>query len=242
MRDDLRPHLVPDASAHTALPRLIKRYLDRVLPPDARAASQVLITQTGEMSNKPGARPMRFTAVEHFAVHRVAFSWEARFVIARLLSFHVVDRYDNGRGALTVRALRFPVQTEAGPDIALGEAYRYLAELPWVPHAMAANRELVWSEVDERSVEVSTAVGGKRPTVRLEFDDAGDIVRCAADRRPGTVGGRAVSARWGGNLGGYETLGGIRMPSQGEVYWELPEGRFTYWRGEVTSARALPEP
>ena len=30
-------------------------------------------------------------------------------------------------------------------------------------------------------------------------------------------------------------LGGVRLPRDGEVRWELPEGPFTYWRGRVTS-------
>jgi hypothetical protein len=51
-----------------------------------------------------------------------------------------------------------------------------------------------------------------------------------------------VPTPWGGEFGAYETLGGIRMPTRAEVYWELSEGRFVYWRGEVTSAQALDEP
>jgi hypothetical protein len=38
------------------------------------------------------------------------------------------------------------------------------------------------------------------------------------------------------------TLSGMRMPTRGEVYWQLPEGRFVYWRSELTSAQALEAP
>ena len=34
----------------------------------------------------------------------------------------------------------------------------------------------------------------------------------------------------------------MRMPTRGEIAWELPEGRFVYWGGEITSAQALDEP
>ena len=40
----------------------------------------------------------------------------------------------------------------------------------------------------------------------------------------------------------YRELGGMRMPTLAEVYWDLPEGRHTYWRGEVVSAVALEAP
>jgi len=89
------------------------------------------------MFRRPGAQAMRFTATERFAVERVAFSWKARFPIAPLVSVKVLDGYAHGSGMLRVRALGFPVQTRSGRDIDAGEAYRYLAELPWVPHAMA---------------------------------------------------------------------------------------------------------
>ena len=39
---------------------------------------------------------------------------------------------------------------------------------------------------------------------------------------------------WGGTFTGHKELGGLWVPAQSEVYWELPEGRFVYWRGEVT--------
>ena len=32
------------------------------------------------------------------------------------------------------------------------------------------------------------------------------------------------------------------MPASADVYWELPEGRFVYWSGTVTSAVALEQP
>jgi hypothetical protein len=224
------------------LPTLVRRYLDRVLPSGVPSVKQVLVTQTGEMFKRPGARAMRFSAIERFAVDRVAFSWEARFPIAPLVSLKVLDGYARSHGTLRVRALGLPVQTQSGPEIDIGEAYRYLAELPWMPHAIATNPELDWRDVDSRTMEVSTAVADARPSVSFEFDDAGDIVRCFAEARPRDVDGGSVATGWGGDLSEYRTFGGIRMPRRGEVYWQLPEGRFVYWRGEITSAQALMEP
>lgn len=231
-----------DADRCIRLPELVQRYLERALAAGANRAQQVLITQTGEMFRKPRARALHFTATERFAVDRIAFSWEARFPIAPLISLEVHDGYEHGRGVLRVRALGLPVQTQSGRDVDVGEVYRYLAELPWAPQAMAQNPALDWREVDERIVEVTVKLDDEQPRVRFEFDDAGEIVRCVADSRPGTVMGRSLSAPWGGDFSEYKTLGGIRMPTRGEVYWELPQRRFVYWRGEISSAHALAEP
>jgi hypothetical protein len=114
---------------------------------------------------------------------------------------------------------------------------RYLAELPWVPFAMEANRELSWRQLDDDEVEVSTLVGGGAVSVRLAFGESG-LVRKASAIRPRVAGGAFVETPWVGEFGDYVELGGIRVPGMAEVRWELPEGPFIYWRGEVASLEA----
>ena len=112
---------------------------------------------------------------------------------------------------------------------------RYLSELPWVPHALEANRQLEWREVDPLAVEVAARIGTRRIAVRLEFDAAGDIVGTFAAARPRREGKTSVPTPWGGRFSDYRELGGIRVPTRAEVRWELPDGPFTYWRGTITS-------
>jgi hypothetical protein len=197
----------------------------------------VRIVQRGEMWTSPGAKPRRFRADQRFAVDSVAFSWQARFRILGPLALKVVDEYAAGEGSLRVRLLGRTLQHEHDRTVALGEAYRYLAELPWVPYAMAANAELEWRALDVSSVEVATRVLDERVALHIEFDQRGDVTQIAARSRPRLVEGRVEAAPWGGAFGEYEVLGGMRMPTQGEVWWDLPAGRFVYWRGRVTDAR-----
>jgi hypothetical protein len=136
------------------------------------------------MRQRPGGRAMRFSAAEELAVGRIAFSWRARFPLA----IRVFDGYSGGRGKLEARVLGVPVMRQRGLDIAVGEAFRYLAELPLVPWAMEHNAELEWRELNDYSVEVAARVGGRRLAVTVEFDAAGDIVRAGCDTRPRKVG------------------------------------------------------
>ncbi len=183
------------------------------------------------MWQKPGGRGLPFTAVEEFAAEVVAFVWRARFPLVRVL-----DRYANEEGLLEVRLLGLvPVARVRGPDVDEGEALRYLAELPWVPYTMAANRELEWRELADRLVEVTTRVRSARAALRLEFDTAGDFVGVAADARPRREGKQIVRRPWAGSFGDYAAVGGVRIPTSGEVRWDLPEGPFTYWRGTITA-------
>jgi hypothetical protein len=102
-----------------------------------------------------------------------------------------------------------------------------------VPPAILANPELEWRQLDDSSVEVTTRTLGKPLSVWLQFDDAGEIVQTAAER-PRIVAGGAIT-RWIGTYRDYAELGGMRVPTRGEVRWELPEGPFTYWRGTVNA-------
>jgi hypothetical protein len=218
------------------LPALVGRYLERALPGGAALPRQVQIGQVGEMWQKQGGRPLRFEAVETLAVAEVAFSWRARFPIAPLVWLRVVDQYAAGEGLLEARLWgRVPVMAKRGGQMDSGEALRYLAELPLVPQAILANRQLAWQEVDAQTVEVATRVGAARVAARLLFDANGDIVASGADARPRVEGKRIVPRPWSGSFGEYAIVGGIRIPTRGEVRWELPNGPFTYWRGTVTS-------
>ena len=190
------------------------------------------------MWRKPGAKPLRFQATEDFAIDEVAFAWRARFQLLGPLALEVVDELGGGAGRLRVKLLGVPLQTETGPEIAVGQAMRYLAELAWVPQAIAGNRELEWRQTGERQLEVATQVGPARAVVELELDEAGNIVRAAGMRPRRGDGGEFEPTPWGGDFSGHTRFGEVRVPAAAETWWDLPEGRFVYWRGRVAEVDA----
>lgn len=216
-----------------ALPELAQRYVERVLGNASSAPERVQITQTGEMWQKPGARALRFTAEQWLAVGRIAFEWRARFPIAPLLWLEVVDGYDGDRGRLEGRLWgKLRVMRRHGPEVDRGQAMRYLSELPWVPYAIAGNAALRLREIADDRLEVSAVVHGARAAVNLDFDAGGDVIGMRADARPYMPG---VEHAWGGRFWAHAEVGGVRIPTRAEAWWELPEGRFTYWRGHITA-------
>ena len=219
----------------SSLPAPVRRYLARVLPnrPGSENARAVRLRQTGEMMLRPGVRPRRFTATEELAADRVEFSWRARFPMLGPLTMRVTDAYAAGEGLLEVRVLGLPVQRKRGPQLAQGEAFRYLAELAWAPQAILANPELEWSELDDRAAEVATHAGGRRIALRLTFNAAQEIAQTEALRPRIEAGGTPTT--WIGTYHDYRAFGPMIAPARGEVRWELPDGPFTYWRGTISS-------
>lgn len=194
---------------------------------------RVKIEQRGEMTLKQGAAPRKFSAVETFAADAVAFSWKARFPLIGPVALRVSDSYDGSNGGLDVRLLGLPVQRKRGPEMAEGEVLRYLAEIPWVPHAIIANSQLQWRELDERRIEVATDALDKRIALQLAFDEHGYLTGTRADR-PRAEAANAITP-WIGTYSDYREFSGVLIPTRGEVAWELSTGRFAYWRGEITS-------
>jgi hypothetical protein len=216
------------------LPDAVRRYVERNVGRDDKVPLRVRLSQVGEMQLKPG-RWLPFEASQEISVERVELTWRARFRVVPLVSLGVVDWYRDGEGGLEGRLCGvIPIVRGRGPGFAKGEAMRYLAELPWAPHAIRANRNLEWRELEADAVEVATNVGSERPAVRLYFDATGDVTRASADARPRMVGKRVVDTPFAGRFGNYEVAGGIRVPTTAEVSWELSEGPFTYFRGRLT--------
>ena len=151
----------------------------------------------------------------------------------------VVDAFVAGHGVLEARlAATLKVAGGEGPEYDRGELMRWLSELPIHPDAILNATELVWEQIDARTVSVTASSSNGPATLRFGFDESGDIVSMVADDRPMDRGGVAVPTVWRGLYAQYRQFGPYRIPSWGEVGWELPEGLFTYWKGELTSYAA----
>jgi hypothetical protein len=186
------------------------------------------------MRLSPRAAWKPFTAHQHFDAERTFFDWRARMRFAGPLCMHVTDRFEAARGGLVVKMLGIPVVRSQGPELDEGELMRYLAELPWNPAAMVLNPALQWTQLDDRTLEVRCDEGSVQATVQLELDAQGDIISARANR-PRSVGKRSVRTPWGGTFADYEWIGGIRIPTRVEVRWDLPEGPFHWFRGEISA-------
>jgi hypothetical protein len=195
----------------------------------------VLAQQTAEMKTGLDQPFIAVKATQLSGTRDPGFVWEATATMMLVVPVRVVDAHAAGKGWLEVRiAGAIPMAKATGPDSDKGEVMRFLSELAWNPDAILNAGALKWRQIDERTVEVSIETSAGLAAVRQLFDENGDIVGIEADDRPYLVDGMPVPTRWVGRFRDYVIFGAYRLPSSGEVAWELPEGEFVYYRGTIT--------
>ncbi|BDG02151.1 DUF6920 family protein [Anaeromyxobacter oryzae] len=208
--------------------------------PDVVASARgVRLSQRGELVLSPGARPIRFTAEQTIDALRSAFRWVATVRLGPLTLMTATDAYEDGRGSLVVRALGLvPVMKGAGADFDRGELQRYLGEVPCCPPALVLHPTLEWSAIGADTARLRDRADPGGATVDLALDEARGAVTCRADR-PRAVGKGTVTTPWEAVSDVPHEWSGMRVPTRIEVAWQLPEGRFTYFRAEITALEVV---
>jgi len=112
-----------------------------------------------------------------------------------------------------------------------------LAEAAWYPTALLPSQGVQWQAVEDFSAKATLKDGETALTLLFRFDENGLIESVRAEERGRTVAGIAIPTPWEVQWKNYERRDGMRIPTEGEVAWLLPEGAKPYFRGRITSLR-----
>lgn len=218
------------------LPALVVGYALRAGAEPGAAPRIARFNQRVEMRLTPGGPFAAMRAWQVVALGRAGFLWEARQDLGPLTRLRVLDAFVEGEGHLEARIFgSIPVARAGGAGIALGEAYRYLAELPWVPDAMIGNPDLIWRDAGPDRVEVRLETRQGPAHAVFSFDAEGDIVAVTAKGRPVRgPDGRMAPRDWFGRFSDYARLGPRRLPRRAEVGYEDGE---VWFRAEIADYR-----
>ncbi len=198
------------------------------------------LRQVGEMRFAPDRPWFPFEAEQWFEGDGLDFRWEARARMAPHLRARVTDAFENGRGRLIARVLGvIPVARSRGRETDKGEAMRGIAELAWRPFAFRESPVLAWDETAAGLLRATHTSASWRAAIEFEVDGEGRVLAYTARDRPRGTGKQSVETAWAGRFAEYRELGRMRVPTRAEVAWVLPDGPFTYWRGQVVDFRTL---
>lgn len=233
----------PEAKAFTreqlaGLPAPVVRYFELVLAPGRTLIRTATIEHAGEFRSGLDAPWAPFTSVQHFSANPPGFVWDAAIRMAPMppiLTVRVRDGYFQGTGSMQARiASLIPVvNAQGGKELAAGALQRYLAESVWFPTALLPREGLTWEPIDDTSARATLTDSGVSVSLDFRFGAKGEVAGVYTPARFRDVDGAPVPTPWEGSFQSYGRVGGVMVPGKGEVAWILPEGRLSYWRGEI---------
>jgi hypothetical protein len=153
------------------------------------------------------------------------------------------DRYADGAGAMQWKlAGLVTVAAGAGADVSGSAAGRAGAEGIWLPTALLPRFGVRWSAPAGDQVTAAFAVDGTPVELHLRLDAAGRAVALAFDRW-GDPDGRSFGwHRFGGELTGHTSFGGLTIPSAGRLGWHPGGDRFAdgeFFRYRITALQPV---
>ncbi len=226
-----------DETETEGLPAPVRRYFRKVLKNGQPMVSVARLRHEGQFNmGEARAKWRRFTSTQVAVTRRPGFDWDGCIAMAPSLNVFVHDAYVAGEGILHVELLGLATLADlrGTPEVAQGELMRFLAEAAWYPTALLPSQGVRWEPVDDQSAKATLTDGATTASLVFHFDGEGLISGVRAAARSRIVNGVLVATPWRGRFWGYEVRGGMRVPLEGEVAWELPEGLWPYWRGRAT--------
>jgi hypothetical protein len=213
-----------DPAELAELPEPVRRHLALAIAPGTPLAVSARLRMRGSIRV---GRWLPFRARQVLNPHR-GFVWTAR--AAGLIAG--VDRYLDGDGLLDWKLAGLATVAHGeGPDVSRSAAGRAGAEGIWLPTALLPRFGARWSAPARDRVTVAFQVGETPLELQLRLDETGRIVSLAFDRwGDPDGGGRFGWHRFGGEVTGYATFGGLTIPSAGRLGWGWDTDRWD--RGE----------
>ncbi len=216
------------------LPSPVKKWLKKVGITGKNKIEAVHLKQSGlmklEADQKEWFKP---EAKQYIAVNKPGFLWQVDLPMLPLINTKGKDLFYQGKASMNIKiaSLLPVVNQEANDKINESALHRFLLELPWYPTA-ALNDYLDWQEIDSTTAKATIDYKGVKASADFIFDQEGNLIRTEAMRYRESDE-KSERMKCTGELSGYQTVDGIKIPTEIDVNWYLPEGKFTWFKVKV---------
>lgn len=223
------------------LPAPARRYFLHAIQPDTPLARAVRLEMTGEMRLARDASWLPFRARQVLAPPS-GFVWDAS-AGKGVQRFTGADSYGDGRGQVTFRLWDLlPVQRASDPDIARAARGRLAVEAIWQPASLLPQRGVVWTSIDDQTVQATITIDGEAIPITLVIAPDGSL-RSVEMRRWGnlTADHQFTLIPFGADIVGESRFGGYTVPSQLHVAWWYGTAHpFGFFHAQLSQATFLP--
>jgi hypothetical protein len=184
---------------------------------------------TGRFRLRRGLPWMHLESWQYNSALAVARLFYMRIRFAGVVPLFGWDTYVEGRGRMHGRLLGLVTVVDGrGEEFDIGELVTYLNDAVLIAPSMLLTPATSWSEVDDRSFDVSLTDSGRTVTGRVFLDERGAPCDFSTTDRFASLPEGLVRARWTTPVGGWRVVNGRPLPQRGSAIWHFPEGPFTY--------------
>lgn len=232
----------PVPVALESVPSPVARYFAFALPDDDTGARTVHIRWEGEFRMRDDAGWVPFSATQYFTMDPPGFVWDASIRMLPLVRVRVRDTYAGSSASMLGRigGLITIVDQSHSPEFAQSALARWIGEAVWFPMALLPRDGIGWQAIDDTTARVVVNDAATTASAELHFAPTGEVIRMSALRYR-DVDGTPVLTPFEGIYRDYARMGDVMVPTNAEVAWLLPEGRYAYWRGRPIEIRYGPD-
>jgi len=222
----------------TLLPKPVQHYLRYAQVIGKPKVRCVKVRQTGFMRTTPAQRWMPVEAIQYTTLAgSISRTWYAQIKMGPFAFINGYDSYDNGAGHMLIRLLSmFSVVDIHGPEVDMSALIIFINDMVMWPTAFLSEY-IQWEPIDEMSARARVNLHNKQFSAVLYFNDLGEMVDFITEDRFRTVGKGFERCKWSTPLRRYREVNGLRIPSEGDAIWHLPEGEFSYIQANIGEVR-----
>jgi hypothetical protein len=220
------------------LPHPVRKYFMNVLKEGQYHIKAARFTQAGELTlSSNDSYWHHFTANQYVSTLKPGFLWNSKISVTPFLHVRVLDSYFQGKGYSAVLLMSAIMIDSSKDDSKMHSSalFRYLAESPWYPTALLPENGVKWTPIDNNRAKATITDSGITISLEFTFNDSGEIEKIYTTERYGLFEGNYLKYPWEGRFSNYIEMGGMRIPSDGEVGWHLSEGFWLFWKGKIIS-------
>jgi len=211
------------------LPAVVRRYL-RFMGVVGRPRDWSFQARfTGRFRLRPGTPWMALDSWQYNSSLAVARLFYMRIRFAGVVPLYGWDTYVGGRGRMHGKLLGLVTVVDGrGDEFDIGELVTYLNDAILIAPSMLLTPSTSWSEVDDRSFDVSLTDSGRMVTARVLLDETAAPCDFSTTDRYASLPTGLLRARWTTPVKGCRVVDGRPLPERVSVIWHFPDGPFTY--------------
>lgn len=226
-----------DRKSIEGLPPIIQKWLNHSGIIGSQNISNIHLTQKLQLKLKSEQENWSYgKAEQYFTTQPPAFNWNIHTKMNSVLSVVGRDKFENGRGEMTIKLLSLIPVANAKNNEKTNEAtlQRYLAEIVWFPSA-ALSKYIKWENMAEYSARAIMTYKGTKGSGVFHFDANGNFKKFVAMRYKES--NDAKPTEWTVTSIKTEERNGIKIPVECTADWELGNGKWTWLKLKITDIR-----